>query len=307
MGRRLGYSRFFRLLSSNSAPILVVSLQGGIDAGRTAEIIANHLTASLVYETVGQFDVDALLDYRSRRPMISFENGRLIDYEQPYMRVDKLKDDEGNNFFLLHGVEPDLAWDTLASDLLTFIETQGVEVVVVVSAVSWSAPHTRPVQVLARSSRDGLLVEESNMLGAFQFPASFATILEARLTELKLDVVGYSAHVPQYLVQTEYPPAASAMVSAITAQTGLALPVGELEAAAAVLRSDVDAQVAQSKEAQIIVQALETQYDAMVHTDGQPQAMQLGQELPSADEIGAAVESFLARQDRFRQSSENDK
>lgn len=306
MGRRQGFSKFTRVSEANPAPVIIVALQGGLDAGNASALISQHLISSLEAKLVAKFNIDALLDYRSRRPTISYEHGKLVDYNEPYFQLDRLVDDEGSPFFLLHGIEPDLHWDTLITDIAYLVEKLEVELTVVVGGVAWTTPHTRPTHVLARASRSELLEEEIGQLGVFSFPASFATLLEARWTESNYDVVGFSAHVPHYLAQASYPAAASALISAITKVTGIALPVGEIEAAAAETRGDIDSQVEMSKEAQVLVVTLEEQYDAVADASGVPKGMTDPTALPSADEIGAAVESFLAKQNHNQDDSEED-
>jgi hypothetical protein len=75
------------------------------------------------------------------------------------------------------------------------------------------------------------------------------------------------------------------------------LPTEELRRAAETARTEIDQQIAQADEAASVVRSLEAQYDAFVR--GQ-QANNLLADvtgpLPSADELGAELERFLAEQ-----------
>ena len=77
--------------------------------------------------------------------------------------------------------------------------------------------------------------------------------------------------------------------------TGLALPVGDLEAAASINRAEINAEAAQQPEVSAVVSALEAQYDAMApriaidEVDTSAPILNL----PSAEEIGARLEAFL--------------
>jgi len=40
----------------------------------TRRLLAEHLLRNFSHETVAQFDVDRLIDYRSRRPLMTYDN-----------------------------------------------------------------------------------------------------------------------------------------------------------------------------------------------------------------------------------------
>src|SRR5690606_14276287 len=65
------------------APLLYVSLEGFIDAGYVRDQILDHLFGTLEHEVVARFDVDELVDYRGRRPAMTFDRDRYTDYDQP--------------------------------------------------------------------------------------------------------------------------------------------------------------------------------------------------------------------------------
>jgi hypothetical protein len=109
--------------------------------------------------------------------------------------------------------------------------------------------------------------------------------------------MGFAAHVPHYLAQTEYPAAAEQLLSALTKATGLVLPTDTLQTAAAAVRVDIDRQIAQGEDAADVVKALEEQYDAFVRGRQGTNLLALGEgRLPTADELGAELERFLADQ-----------
>jgi hypothetical protein len=66
-----------------------------------------------------------------------------------------------------------------------------------------------------------------------------------------------------------------------------------------VVRVEIDRQVAQTEDAAALVQALEEQYDAFARGRGEKSllAPDAGP-LPTADELGAELERFLAEQTR---------
>lgn len=283
-----------------TASVLVHALSGSIDAGHAGRLVAEHLTGTLPAERVATFDVDQLLDYRSRRPPMMFDGGAWVAYEAPSLVVDLLRDDEGVPLLLLHGPEPDLHWEAFVAAVRQIVEDFGVTATVGVHGIPMGVPHTRPVTVTAHATRSELIAEHPAFVGGLQVPGSAAALLELRLGEEGHDALGFAANVPHYLGQTEFPQAAAELVRQIARSTGLSLPVGELEADGVKVLAEIDRQIEGSAEVRAVVQALETQYDSFTadaERQGRAPLLARTEELPSADELAAQVEAFLAGKD----------
>ena len=50
--------------------VMLYYLDGFIDAGAAGRLLTTHLMTTLEHEQVASFDIDSLLDYRSRRPIM---------------------------------------------------------------------------------------------------------------------------------------------------------------------------------------------------------------------------------------------
>ena len=68
----------------------------------------------------------------------------------------------------------------------------------------------------------------------------------------------------------------------------------ELTAAATAARDEIDKQVAESAEAMALVSSLEQQYDAYLRGRGHDLLATDAADLPTAEELGAELERFLA-------------
>ncbi|MPV37075.1 PAC2 family protein [Georgenia subflava] len=293
------YSRSPEAFDAVPVPVLVHALRGSLDAGHAGEVVARHLLDSLPAERIVTFDSDALVDYRSRRPAMTFEDWRFTDYDEPVIALDLLRDDEGTEMLLLHGPEPDLQWDRFTAAVVDLVEELGVQRTIGVHGIPMAVPHTRPTTVTSHATRTGLVDPQRHMMGRVQVPGNVAGLIELRLGRRGHDALGFAANVPHYLAQSEYPQAAAELIRQIAANTGLALPVGELEAAAAETALQIEAQVSASEEVGAVVHALEQQYDAYMEAAAQPSHTTLlaePGELPTAEEIGAELEAFLAEQ-----------
>jgi hypothetical protein len=163
-----------------------------------------------------------------------------------------------------------------------------------------AVPHTRPVGVTAHATRAALVDGFPPWIGRVQVPGNVGALLELRLGEGGRDAVGYAVHVPHYLAQAEYPDAAAALVSHVATLGGLQLPTDALVEAGVQVQAAVQAQIEEQPEVKSVVAALEEQYDAFVAGRGRSLLADDTAELPTADELGAELERFLAEENERR-------
>ncbi len=278
-------------------PVLVQVLSGFIDAGAARQLARNHLVGMLPNEVVATFDADQLYDYRARRPAMLFLRDHWESYDEPVLVLRLLRDAEETPFLLLDGPEPDVQWERFAAAVGTLVERLGVRLTVGLDAIPMAVPHTRPVGMTAHATRPELVTGFEPWVNAVQVPASAGHLIEYRLGQTGRDAMGFAVHVPHYVSSVEYPAAAAALLEAVSAVTDLRLPVNALEAAAGEVRAGIDQQVAESTEVAAVVTALEQQYDTFVADRGRQGSLaDGGTRLPTADELGAELERFLAQQ-----------
>ena len=279
-------------------PVLVQALTGFVDAGSAIQLSREHLLEHLDNRVIATFDLDQLLDYRSRRPPMIFIEDHFESYEQPSLALHLVRDQLGTEFLMLVGPEPDLQWERFIAAITGLLERFSVRLTVGLNAIPMAVPHTRPVSVTAHATDKRLLGEHESWLQRVQVPASVGNLLEFRLGASGHDAMGYAAHVPHYLAQTTYPAAAELLLDSVSGSTGLALPTGELREAAKLVRDDVDKQVADDEQASRLVSSLEAQYDAFLRGRENNLLADGGGPLPTAEELGAELERFLAEQTR---------
>lgn len=278
--------------------VLVEALDGFIDAGGARRLTRDHLLAASDAQPVVTFDVDLLHDYRARRPPMVFAADHWESYESPTLDIRLLADEEGTGYLLLSGSEPDVMWERFTAAVLQVVDRLGVRLVVGTNAIPMAVPHSRPIGITAHASRPALIEGYEPWVATVQVPGSAGHLLEHRLAAAGHDSMGFAVHVPHYLAQAAYPPAAEALVRAIGRATGLALPVAALEEAAREAQQSVAGLVAQSEELAELVRTLEAQYDAIVANRGA--SLTEAGSLPTGDELGAELERFLAERSRKR-------
>ena len=271
-------------------PVLVHQLDGFVDAGQAGRLLSAHLLEQLDHEVLAEFDHDQLHDYRSRRPAMIFDTNRWKSYADLHLRLYRVVDEQGEVFLLLAGPEPDVQWERLATAVIGLIEQFGVRLTVSVHGIPMAVPHTRPVTLTAHATDTELVQGYRSWIDRVEVPASFTGLLEFRLGQLDRKAMGFAAHVPHYLAQASFPEATLTLTRSLNQATGLAVPLEPLEKASATNLADIAAEMAGSAEVQELVATLEQQYDSLQADDAE--------RVPSADEIAAEFERFLAERDK---------
>ena len=271
-------------------PVLVHQLDGFVDAGQAGRLLTANLIEQLDSEVVAVFDHDQLHDYRSRRPAMIFDTNQWRSYADLQLRLLKMTDEQGEVFLLFSGPEPDVQWERLAAAVIGLIEQLDVRLTITLHGIPMAVPHSRPITATAHATDPALVQGYRSWIDRVEVPASFTGLLEYRLGQLDRKAMGFAAHVPHYLAQAAFPAAGLALTRQLSQATGLAIPLEPLEEASASNLTDINTEMAQSGEVQELVATLEQQYDAV--------AADTSQQVPSADEIGAEFERFLAERDR---------
>jgi PAC2 family len=96
-----------------SRPVLLHSLDGFVDAGSTGQLIRDHILHTLEHRIIGRFDVDSLMDYRARRPVMVYDQDHWESYEPPELAIHLASDAAGVPFLFLTGPEPDRLWSSV--------------------------------------------------------------------------------------------------------------------------------------------------------------------------------------------------
>ncbi|WP_308104344.1 PAC2 family protein [Actinocorallia sp. API 0066] len=278
-------------------PVLLHSLDGFMDAGSAGRLVRDHILETLEHRVIATFDLDELIDYRARRPMMTFDGDHWESYDKPVLELYLVHDSVGQRFLLLAGPEPDRAWDTFVAAVQSLVEKLGVRLSLTVHGIPMGVPHTRPIGLTAHGTRPELLTWPKSPFGRVQVPASAAALLELRLGQAGHDAMGFAIHVPHYLAQSSYPGAAVTALETLVNATGLAIPGEGLREAAAETDREIASQVEGSDEVKKVVQALEQQYDAFSGSLDRESLLAEETPMPTADELAAQFERFLAEQD----------
>ena len=141
-------------------PVMIVALDGYIDAGSGVRLAVTKLLTSLEHSVLATFDVDQLIDYRARRPILTYQANAFTHYEAPELVIHQLSDSDGTPFLLLCGPEPDSQWERFVAAVGQIADRFQVRLTVGLMAIPMAVPHTRPTGMSSHATRAGLLPEQ---------------------------------------------------------------------------------------------------------------------------------------------------
>ncbi len=273
---------------------LVITLTGFTDAGGAAAQLSEYFRNEVRPEPLVVFNNDVLLDYRARRPLVYFDQDHLTAYRPAALSLSLAEDGLGQKFLILSGYEPDFGWEAFVAAVLQLVAELSVASATLVHAIPMPVPHTRPIGMTVSGNRRELIDAHSAWRPHTQVPATAGHLLELRLGDTGLPVAGFVLLVPHYLGDTEHPGVAVAALEAIGLATGLSLTRDEFREASREFLAKIEQQIAGNDELHRMVQGLEERYDS--YMEGTPQRSTLinDGDLPSADELAAELERFLA-------------
>jgi hypothetical protein len=280
-------------------PVLVVMLQGWIDAGVSAATAVGTLDKQLDTAEILRFDGDTFLDYRARRPLMELREGVNTGLVWPRIVLKHGKDRDGKDVLLLTGHEPDMAWLRFCDLVGSLAERYGVRLALGLGAYPFGSPHTRPSRVSITAGSEELAASLPYLRNSVDVPAGIEAALEVRFTELGIPAVGLWAQVPHYAANFPYPGATLSLLAALCDVAEVSLDLNRAMREADAHRVKLDELVRGSEEHLAMLRQMEEAYDAEAASGASP-APGSGPvpdgPLPTGDEIAAELERYLRDQ-----------
>ncbi len=271
-----------------SRPVLVVGLEGWVDAGYGAGAAVAHLLAATETTLVASFDVDVLVDHRSRRPVMHLVEGVNTGLTWPDIELRHGADIDGQDLLVLRGAEPDVRWRAFTAAVVDLAVRLGVRLVVGLGAYPAPVPHSRPIRLATTATDADLAARGGEIRTTIDVPSGVEAAIEERCAEAGVPAIGLWAQVPHYAAGMPYPEASATLMEGLARVAGLRLDAAELHEAARLHRDRLDDLVTANIEHTRMVHNLETAYDA------ERQSQSGGAFTPAAgEELAAEVERFL--------------
>ena len=271
-----------------SEPVLVICLEGWIDAGLGANLAIGAVLSTIATEVLATFDTEYFIDQRARRPIVRIVDGVTTELTWPEIQLRYGRDGDGADMIFLVGPEPDFHWSDFVEAVTDAASRFDVRLVVGLGAFPAPTPHTRPVRVIgtAPEASANLLPLVGTVSGELEVPAGISSALELGFADVDVDILTLWARVPHYVASMPYPQAAASLIEGLARIAGLTLDASSLRASADEARARVDDLVTNNPEHSSMVEQLEEVAD-------ENEGNSLGDDVPSGDELAAELEKFL--------------
>lgn len=277
-------------------PVLVVMLEGWIDASGAAQAAIDAIASAGSATPIAEFDDDVYVDFRARRPTMELREGHHVVTTWQRITLSHAHDSTGRDLLLLVGPEPDMAWHRFGRAVADLAVGFGVTAMVHLGAYPFAAPHTRPSRLSVSTPSEDVLAQVPFLRSTIDVPAGAAAMLERALHDRGVRALGVWAQVPHYVTSLPYPAASLALLEGLREATGVVVDAAELRADAITHGQRIDALIAGNDEHAHMVDQLERIYDSTddsVPVDGAGPSL----EMRSGDEIAEELEAFLRDQD----------
>ena len=280
---------------SLTEPLLVVALEGWIDAGTAAALAMSTIRDQIGATLLATFDSDVFIDYRARRPTMHIRDGVNTGLTWPEIVMHYGREPNGRDVIVLSGPEPDSQWFAFTKAVRTLSVKLGVAQLIGLGAYPIAVPHTRTSMVSCTAGSSDQAVASGLARSSADVPAGIAASLERSFSDMGIPSLGIWAQVPHYAAAMTYPGAAVALVDTLNSLVRTGFIADGLRTETNEHRVRLDQLVAQSQEHLSMLSQLEVAYDAAL-AEQRPLTAP-GTPLPSGDELAAELEKYLRDQE----------
>lgn len=279
-------------------PILIVQLEGWIDAAESARIAADVVDHECETTPIVRFDDDTYIDYRARRPILQLRDGLSTDLVWSTIELRAGKSPGGTDVLTLRGPEPDTSWHRFARAVSSLATEFGVTQMIGLGAYPFAAPHTRPSLLSVSSPSTEMLARAPFLRSSVDVPAGAEALIEHAMQAAKIPAIGLWAQVPHYAATSDYPAAAVALLDGVARISDVRVSTESLAEAAQVRTSELDDKLAESSDLSALLTNLEEVWDRTAPADEAGDGTDDAElEMRSGDELAAEIQRFLRDRD----------
>lgn len=260
-------------------PVLVVALQGWVDAGmagsEAVDLMREQLDAGRRF---ARLDLADLVDLQQTRPEVAIAEGTTRRVSWP--EIECVAGRIGRDVVLVTGPEPSLRWPSVIRALVDLADRVGVVVAYGLGAMPAVTTHRRPVEVLATATDESLAEQVGALRTDYVGATGLQTALLVALGEAGIPAVGLWGQVPHYLAGSPSPPATRAVLDRLVRLSGIEVDLGPLDRRVERYGGKVEAGLAERPDVAELVQAIEAEHPSM----------------PSGDDLVDEIERYLRSQ-----------
>ncbi len=275
-------------------PLLVVAMDGWIDASSAAQHAMELLVKEVGATALVTFEPDLFVDFRARRPTMELREGVNTRLVWSAAVLHHGRDINDKDVLVLNGPEPDMAWNRFAGLVGDLAKKFGVRRMIGLGAYPYATPHTRAVYVSCTSPSAELVASLPYLKSSVDVPAGMEAMLEHAMHARKIPAVGLWARVPHYVSAMAYPAATAALLGGVCDVGGISIDVSEVRTQATVQRERLDQLVAGNPEHARMLTQLEATFDQELASG--TTEVHFGGPIPSGDELAAEFERYLREQ-----------
>lgn len=276
-------------------PVLVVTLDGWVDAGMAGSTAMTALLEAVPTKTYAVFDSEPLIDQRARRPTLRIRDGMNEDIIWPEITIKVGVDRLGSGIAMMTGPEPDFRWKSFAAAVAELAKGMGVRLMAGFGGFPAAAPHTRPVRLASTATTPELAAKIGFIQATIDVLSGVEAVLEREMAAAGIPAIGLWARVPHYVTAMPFPAASAALLDGLAAVSGLVIDSHLLSDAAEAARRRIDEVIKENREHVAMVNQLERSVDE-VEGDGSALGGMAGSAVPSGEEIAAELERYLRGQ-----------
>jgi hypothetical protein len=281
-------------------PVMIAAFEGWNDAADAASNAVRHLAEVLDADLFGAMDAEDYYDFQVNRPTLALTEEGERELVWPTTRFSVARVPAATHpespeqapavrdVVLVHGIEPNMRWQSFAEELFDLARDLGVTTVVVLGALLADVPHTRPVPISGSSGDPDLCAAHGLEQPTYQGPTGINGVLQEMARQEEIPMASFWAAVPHYVAQAPCPKATLALIRRIEDVLDLTIPVGDLPQEAQDWENGVDELAGEDSEVAEYVRSLEEAKDTA--------------ELPEAsgEAIALEFERYLRRHERRR-------
>ena len=184
-------------------PVLVVALQGWVDAGmagsEAVDLMREQLDAGRRF---ARLDLADLVDLQQTRPEVAIAEGTTRRVSWP--EIECVAGRIGRDVVLVTGPEPSLRWPSVIRALVDLADRVGVVVAYGLGAMPAVTTHRRPVEVLATATDESLAEQVGALRTDYVGATGLQTALLVALGEAGIPAVGLSVSYTHLTLPTIY-------------------------------------------------------------------------------------------------------
>jgi hypothetical protein len=236
-------------------PVLVLALQGWVDAGNAGMLAATSFAGQLVGSRVfARYEIGDLVDLAQTRPRVEIEGGtrRII-----WPTIEFTAGAANRDVVVCVGPEPSLRWPTFVTELTELFVRLGVSYACTLGGVPTLSSHRLPISIVTVAGSHELAQEVGAMSRDYEGPIGVQTVLQMALAEAGIPAVGLWAQVPHYVAGNPSPPAVRALLARLAELTGVRPELTQIDEQVEGYLSAIEDGLAERPDVAQLVQAIE--------------------------------------------------